>query len=492
MVSQISNDSNFSVPQTLEDKVQSIEVGLWRQFKAFASTRRYTFIEVPCPKSMNVFAVALIQMNNDKSLLDKIDPYMKNYQWISISTEPFLLTNFKLGNGSFGAVYRGFNLEGVPCAIKHGNFNPSEINFLNEVGRKGSKKSCVNLMFAGSYTDLALELGDSHLRTYLESLVAKAGSLSQSELKEIDIFNRSILSSLCEIKKYNVVHADIKDENFIVISRNGYRCIKLADFGLLMRSKYHWQGQGTPSCFSPEQYAKIINMKMKLSLPHQFDIWTSMLVLVQINQLVMSKPFAERANAFNQYLNEQLLKIESKHLPFEDQLALLSEAMICFFESEIKIGRDGIFDGLEPTTPIEASIQQMAKFDPTKRITAEKALCLYDGFVKPTINPGIEELHEHFELVDSDDVKPGCLSEEFQEIPLDSKDECKPDFLSKQFQDISLDQERFAADAHDCFYDHFESELPDGQAEDILSFKDNQTTGSWIDADGDFPVGLSI
>lgn len=434
---KLSASGMFAMGRSMQEIF--IENNLQVGFNSLAIRCLQTGDHIACHPNIKEVAAVLKTMN-DPELSNKIK---NRYEWILIDSIPFLKTDILLGRGSYGTVYQGVSPHGQLCALKNGVISDFERFVLVQAkeGVKGSEASCINWMFAGSKRHLALELGESNLKTYLEGFLFDPGDLTECELEDIAIFNRNILSALCEIKQHGVVHFDIKDENLIVFLRDDYRCLKLADFGLSMSSKASWNGQGSPQFYSPEQFNAAVSKGLEINFKHQCDIWSAMLVLIQINQQCMSKPFADRARAFNQKVNELVEEIEGQH----DQVKKFSKAMLEYFDSEFDKGMNGIFDGLKPTSAIEAIIQQMAKFDPTDRMTAEDALSLFDGYIRPLPNEqsdldknfAIEFLAEtEIDMVPEDDIKDSPATLAVSDLEDDEGD--RQLSISDQFASIEL------------------------------------------------------
>ena len=143
------------------------------------------------------------------------------------------MNNYKIikliGKGAFGEVYKGINLKKHNLvAIKR--IKKTDGNFMNEI------KICqylsdiagiYKLRWYGSdyiYNYVIFDLLGSNLLTYLNKF-------ERFKLSTIKTISKQILLILNHIHKRNIVHRDIKLENFVMGTNNSQK-IYLIDFGI--------------------------------------------------------------------------------------------------------------------------------------------------------------------------------------------------------------------------------------------------------------------
>lgn len=397
----ISSSSSSSSSSNHASRVEELEVQLWQSFNGFASKLRS---DVLYPLSMNRVAHSLIKAN-EKIISDGGGQNINSFKWIVVNKKPYLQTGVVLGKGASANVYLGVDQNGIACALKilrasnAPAFTHFEITFLKSAGK--CKDSYVIHMLDGEPSCLALELGEYHLKAYIERFSCKMGQPTEIEQRTIAGFNRCILASLAFIKENFVVHCDVKDENFIVTSSGSdgisQPCVKLADFEYCSRLGELWRGQGTPEFFSPEQFSYLNNKDVKFRVvTDKLDVWGGMLVLVQINMPLLSKSFAGRAHGFSKHVVELIRKFDCT----PNAIDHFAHGMDGYFKSEASHGRHGIFDGLSSSSTTEEVIQQMAMFVPKSRIEAKKALKIYDGLEikQDGVSVGLEQVNAKAEL----------------------------------------------------------------------------------------------
>lgn len=147
-----------------------------------------------------------------------------------------------LGQGAFGVVYLGLNLDsGELMAVKHMNYS------LEDMSRKEltSLENEINMLRSFRHPNIVRYIGtelstDNTLCIFLEyisggsikTLINKFGPLNESVVKS---YSRQLLLGLEYLHRNGIAHRDIKGANCLV-SNDGV--IKLSDFGA---SKYYWK-----------------------------------------------------------------------------------------------------------------------------------------------------------------------------------------------------------------------------------------------------------
>lgn len=147
-----------------------------------------------------------------------------------------------LGQGAFGVVYLGLNLDsGELMAVKHMNYA------LQDMSRREltSLENEINMLRSFRHPNIVRYIGtelsaDNTLCIFLEyisggsikTLINKFGPLNESVVKS---YSRQLLLGLEYLHRNGIAHRDIKGANCLV-SNDGV--IKLSDFGA---SKYYWK-----------------------------------------------------------------------------------------------------------------------------------------------------------------------------------------------------------------------------------------------------------
>lgn len=180
----------------------------------------------------------------------------------------------ELGHGGFAKVYRAVNRNtGEEVAIKITSkdrlWKPKAMKkhkFEVEIQKSLHHPNVVKAydFFEDQlFTYLVLELCPGGT---LKSLIKKKTRLTEQETIK---YVGDILNGLAYIHDNNIIHRDIKLENFL-IDKDGH--IKIADFGLSAKIKYEGQRKhtvcGTPNYISPE-----LLLDQEKGISYEVDIW---------------------------------------------------------------------------------------------------------------------------------------------------------------------------------------------------------------------------
>lgn len=190
----------------------------------------------------------------------------------------YYLQKVKLGEGSFGTVWRGVDRgTGQDVAIKQ----LDKATMPRRGVRQQDVEREIEIMQAVSHPNITklLDTFDSPSSIYLALEYCNGGdfgdkvkerglNLEESEAAE---WTRQIISALAALHSKLIIHRDIKPDNFMV--SNG--SLKLADFGLalfLPRGRLLTEKCGTPAFMSPEQHRL---PRYSRGYTHLCDIWAA-------------------------------------------------------------------------------------------------------------------------------------------------------------------------------------------------------------------------
>ncbi|MGB5209329.1 MAG: serine/threonine-protein kinase [Gammaproteobacteria bacterium] len=159
----------------------------------------------------------------------------------------------RLANGPLAAVYRAYDtVQGMRVALKIPHRRFMDEYFLQDF-RKEARLStklehpCIlpihNADFIGGYFVISMPLGEETLGDRLTRRISTAKALE---------FTAQIIAAVAHAHAQNIIHCDIKPENFILFDRDRLR---LTDFGFakLGRGRIDASGSGTVGYVAPEQ-----------------------------------------------------------------------------------------------------------------------------------------------------------------------------------------------------------------------------------------------
>ncbi|XP_057873012.2 mitogen-activated protein kinase kinase kinase 5 isoform X2 [Cryptomeria japonica] len=182
----------------------------------------------------------------------------------------------RLGSGTFGTVYEGFNREtGDMCAIKEVPLIPDDSQSCESIKQLGQE---INLLSQLKHHNIVQYYGSETLedRLYIYLELVPGGSIYKilreyGPLQEpvIRIYTRQILSGLAYLHSTNTVHRDIKGANLLVDTSGR---VKLADFGMAK----HISGPACPRSFKGSPYWMAPEIMTQGSPGHDLavDIWS--------------------------------------------------------------------------------------------------------------------------------------------------------------------------------------------------------------------------
>ncbi|CAD8154103.1 unnamed protein product [Paramecium pentaurelia] len=197
----------------------------------------------------------------------------------------------KIGEGSFGQVYKG-NYNGQEVAVKIiQNSFLSEISILGKIDHPNIIRLLKEFKF-GNMSYLVMEYcSGGTLKDYI-----------QKKLTEDEIIGimRSLLSAVEYLHAQGIIHRDIKPDNILIKNKNDLSSIKLADFGLSFQYDAEIQYYQTVShqCgtfiyMAPEQ---ILNMSYNKTV----DTWSCGIVLYMLLQ--KKHPYYPKFSTKNQFI----------------------------------------------------------------------------------------------------------------------------------------------------------------------------------------------
>lgn len=216
--------------------------------------------------------------------------------------DKYFLQKVKLGQGSFGVVWRGVEkASGTTVAVKQMD--------KAQLPRRGVKREDiereVSVMKVVSHENILRLYDFCEDRQYIsfvleycdggdfgDKVKEKASSITEEEAGH---WMKQILRSILALHSKDVCHRDIKPDNFMVSKS---QAIKLADFGLaiiLQKGKLLTEKCGTPAFMAPEQ----INIGKSRGYNHSVDVWAAGITMF----MLMSggrHPFVDQAGKLDE------------------------------------------------------------------------------------------------------------------------------------------------------------------------------------------------
>lgn len=157
----------------------------------------------------------------------------------------------RISSGPLADVYKAFDTihkSRVALKIPRSGRDISHEDFLHEVQvatrlQHPNILSVQNASYIDDYFVIAMDLGEESLADRLERRISTARSLALAE---------QALAALAHAHEHNIIHCDIKPENYILFPHN---VLKLADFGFAKISlrTLKASGSGTIDYIAPEQ-----------------------------------------------------------------------------------------------------------------------------------------------------------------------------------------------------------------------------------------------
>eukprot|EP00747_Dinoflagellata_sp_TGD_P122022 gnl/TRDRNA2_/TRDRNA2_173533_c0_seq4.p1 gnl/TRDRNA2_/TRDRNA2_173533_c0~~gnl/TRDRNA2_/TRDRNA2_173533_c0_seq4.p1 ORF type:complete len:313 (+),score=59.41 gnl/TRDRNA2_/TRDRNA2_173533_c0_seq4:54-992(+) len=291
---------------------------------------------------------------------------MGNGLWSHQLEDRYFMQKVKLGQGSFGTVWRAVDRQnGDLVAIKKMD--------KGSLPRRGVRRQDIereiSMMQACDHENitrlydffedykhiyLALEYCDSG--DFADKVKERGSSLQEAEAAD---WMRQILAAIAALHVKDICHRDIKPDNFMVSGHGGGAgacTLKLSDFGLALfmsRGQLLTERCGTPAFMSPEQF-RLPHKSKGYGMP--VDIW---------------------AAGISMYM-----MIFSGHHPFMDSRGTLNEKSLVEGAMDFNEGVAGFLGSLggakaprsRCSEKAHKLCRQLACPDPRQRITAQEAL----------------------------------------------------------------------------------------------------------------------
>lgn len=199
----------------------------------------------------------------------------------SVLEDKYFLQKVKLGQGSFGTVWKGVErASGKAVAVKQMD--------KAQLPRRGVKREDiereVSVMKAVHHENI-LQLYDfcedrqfiSFVLEYCDGgdfgdkVKERSATVTEEEAQN---WMMQMLRAIQALHQNDVCHRDIKPDNFMVSKEHGAPKLKLADFGLatiLVKGKALTEKCGTPAFMAPEQ----MNISKSHGYNHSVDVWAA-------------------------------------------------------------------------------------------------------------------------------------------------------------------------------------------------------------------------
>lgn len=195
--------------------------------------------------------------------------------------DKYFLQKVKLGQGSFGVVWRGVEkASGTTVAVKQMDKAQlprrgvkredieREVNVMKQVSHENILR-LYDFCEDRQYISFVLEYCDGG--DFGDKVKEKASSITEEEAGH---WMKQILRSIYALHSKEVCHRDIKPDNFMVSKS---QVVKLADFGLatiLQKGKLLSEKCGTPAFMAPEQI-NIRPSEKSRGYNHSVDVWAA-------------------------------------------------------------------------------------------------------------------------------------------------------------------------------------------------------------------------
>lgn len=285
-------------------------------------------------------------------------------------------TNFiKIGSGAYGTVYkatieRSENVkenEKEIVAIKKFKYSTKDEGVtspsLREISvlKRLDHPCIIKLLDVFTYMDIlymVFPYYETDLKKYITSFLENGKKITSKMFKH---FSLNMLKSLNYLKSQNVIHRDIKPQNFL-INKNGN--IVLADFGLNKTT-------GTYLKMFSKDVITLFYRAPEILLGSRFygpqvDIWSLGCVFLE---MILLKVIFEGENEMDQII--QIFKILGT--PTNSEWEGVEDLINYGFETTIYKRKD-LKNLLDVDKELIDLIEKMLIYDPIKRITPEDAL----------------------------------------------------------------------------------------------------------------------
>ena len=189
--------------------------------------------------------------------------------WLNTSPPPGYVIKKKIGQGSFGIVYKAINLKtNKVCALKHLRLDHNGVQEVEALRRSRHHKHVVSYQNSVRYPPMSMDL-------WIEMEYCNGGSLNDyffthnPNSKQILTIMKQVSSAVAHLHKIKVIHRDLKPDNILILQNRQSQIptAKIADFGLAkaiadgqfsgnMEQYYMSTVCGTEFFMAPEVYGK--------------------------------------------------------------------------------------------------------------------------------------------------------------------------------------------------------------------------------------------
>lgn len=198
-----------------------------------------------CPQRSRQMLMIFEQLEKLGTCEESLFDVMGNDRFIDISN---------IGKGSFGTVYRAFDLLfGCNVALKVSFIADPEESILQRSIKSDYVVRVYDIIEGIKASIIIMELMDGDLTFLVQETDTFEGKKGISLLHRM---TRDVLLGLRDCHRENIIHRDIKPDNIMYkIDKNGNISYKLSDFGLSHKNNKMevFLETGTPGYVSPEQ-----------------------------------------------------------------------------------------------------------------------------------------------------------------------------------------------------------------------------------------------